>query len=100
MCHGAIPGKEIHSLKTCPSCGADLSEQVKKRLATLPPPPAPPPTPTSFFMSQAGFLSILAVCLVIVFLAVHIISTRQKDAARGNHTPDPARKGWSSISGK
>src|SRR5258707_10988488 len=64
MCEGAIPGNEIQTLKTCPSCGADLSALVRRRLATQhPATPAPPERP--WLMTRAAFLSILAPCVGI-----------------------------------
>ena len=72
MCEGAIPGKEIHTVKTCPSCGADLSALIRQRLARkLPTTPSPPqPAP---FMAQAAWLSLLAPCFSI---AVHLFGRR------------------------
>jgi hypothetical protein len=64
MCQGAIPGKEIHTLKTCPSCGADLSALIRRRLAQLAA-KTPPPQPTSF-RARAAWFSLLAPCLGIV----------------------------------
>ena len=66
MCEGAIPGKEIHTVKTCPGCGADLSALVRRRLAELQkiPPAALPPQPSSF-PAQAAAFSLLAPCLSI-----------------------------------
>ena len=65
MCQGAIPGKEIHSLKTCPSCGADLSALVRRRLAEEARAMTPPPRPNPF-ISQAGLFSLIAPCVAIV----------------------------------
>ncbi len=64
MCQGAIPGKEVHITRTCPGCGADLSAQIRQRLATELPVTAPPPQPTSF-SAQAALFSVLAPCLGI-----------------------------------
>src|SRR5215831_11258429 len=61
MCEGAIPGKEIRSVKTCPSCGADLSKLIGRRLAAQLPATNPPPEPTSF-IGRAALLSLLAPC--------------------------------------
>jgi len=68
MCQGAIPGKEIHTLKTCPSCGADLSALIRQRLATLLP-KAPPPQP-SWFITRAAWLSLLAPCFSSVAILI------------------------------
>ena len=64
MCDGAIPGNEIHILKTCPSCGADLSALVRRRLAPQLPPKAAPREPSKF-MAQAALFSLLAPCFSI-----------------------------------
>jgi len=64
MCQGAIPGKEIHTTSSCPGCGADLSAQIRERLATELPATAPPPQPTSF-SAQAAMFSVLAPSLGI-----------------------------------
>ena len=63
MCEGAIPGDEIHALKTCPSCGADLSQLVRQRLAALT--PVTPPPQASPFIAQAALFSLLAPCFSI-----------------------------------
>ena len=77
LCEGAIPGKEIHLLKNCPSCGADLSALVRRRLAALLPPKAPPEP--SAFMTQAGLLSLLAPCFSI---AVNLFGRRAVSGSR------------------
>jgi hypothetical protein len=73
MCEGAIPGKEIQTVKTCPSCGADLSALVRKRLAMLRPAPAPAPQPPPFLIAQAALFSLLAPCFGI---AVNLLGHR------------------------
>jgi len=65
MCQGAIPGKEIHTRTSCPSCGADLSALVRQRLAAEARAMAPPPQPNPL-ISQAGLLSLVAPCFGIV----------------------------------
>src|SRR5262245_10032261 len=60
MCEGAIPGNEIHTRNTCPSCGADLSAPVRRRRAQLAAATAPP-QPTSF-IARAAWFSLLAPC--------------------------------------
>src|SRR2546423_14348258 len=72
MCQGAIPAKEIHTVSTCPGCGADLSELIRQRLATQLPCPAPPPQPTPF-AAQAALFSLVAPCLSI---AVYLFGRR------------------------
>ncbi len=72
MCRGAIPGKEIHILKTCPCCGADLSALIRRRLAEQARVFAPPPQPTSFIV-QAGLFSLIAPCLGI---AIYLFGRR------------------------
>src|SRR5215510_10373641 len=72
-CEGANPGKEIHTRKTCPSCGADLAKLVRKRLATLHPTPPPPPPSPPFLIAQAAWLSLLAPC---VSIAVKLLARR------------------------
>jgi len=72
MCQGAIPGKEIHTVNTCPSCGADLSALVRQRLATLLAAKTPPPQPTSF-ITRAAWFSLLAPCFG---LAVYLFGQR------------------------
>ena len=72
MCGGAIPGKEIRILMNCPSCGADLSALVRRRLAMLRPTPAPPPKPP-WFIAQAAWCSRLAPCFSV---AVNLLSRR------------------------
>ena len=72
MCQGAIPGKEIHTLKNCPSCGADLSALIRQRLATLLAATTPPPQPTSF-IARAPWFSLLAPCFSI---AVNLFGRR------------------------
>ena len=72
MCQGAIPGKEIHTLKTCPSCGADLSALIRQRLASQLPATTPPPQPASF-IAQAALFSLLAPCFGI---AVYLFGRR------------------------
>jgi len=64
MCEGAIPGNEIHTLKTCPSCGADLSALIRQRPATQHP-GTPPPPQRSWLITRSAFLSILAPCVGI-----------------------------------
>ena len=64
MCDGAIPGKEIHLRNTCPSCGADLSALIKRRLARQHPTPVPEPR-SNPFKTQAALLSLLAPCFSI-----------------------------------
>jgi hypothetical protein len=64
MCEGAIPGKELPTVKNCPSCGADLSRLVRQRLAALAP-KDPPPQPTSF-TTHAAFVSLVLPCVGIV----------------------------------
>ena len=59
MCQGAIPGKEIRTLKTCPGCGADLSALIRQRLAKQLPPANPPPQST-LFIAPAALFSLLA----------------------------------------
>ena len=64
MCQGGIPGKEIHTLKNCPGCGADLSALIRQRLATLLAATTQPPQPAPF-IAQAGLFSLLAPCFGI-----------------------------------
>lgn len=64
MCEGAIPGREIRSVKTCPSCGADLSKLIQRRLATQLPATDPPPEPPRF-IARAALFSLIAPCLGI-----------------------------------
>src|SRR5688500_4321366 len=72
MCEGAIPGKDIRTVKNCPSCGAALSRLVLQRLAKLHPAPPPPP-PQPWFIAQAAWFSLLAPCLTLV---VHLLGRR------------------------
>jgi len=72
MCPGAIPGKEIRTVKTCPSCGADLSKLIRQRLAAQLPAASPPPQSTSF-IAHAPLLSLLAPCFGI---AVYLFGRR------------------------
>ena len=65
MCQGAIPGSEIGMTTVCGSCGADLSQLVKQRIAQLQP-KAPAPTSASSFPSQAALFSLIAPCFSIV----------------------------------
>ena len=64
MCEGAIPGREIRSVETCPSCGADLSKLIRQRLTIQLPPANPPPQPTSL-IARAALLSFVAPCFGI-----------------------------------
>ena len=64
MRQGGIPGKEIHTLKNCPACGAELSALIRQRLATQLPATTPPPQPTSF-IARAAWFSLLAPCFSI-----------------------------------
>ena len=64
MCQGAIPGKEIRTVKTCPSCGADLSKLIRWRFAAQLPATNPRPRSTSF-LPQAALLGLLAPCFSI-----------------------------------
>ena len=72
MCDGAIPGKEIRTLTSCPSCGANLSGLIRKRLATKLPGLIPPPQSTSF-KARAGLLTLLA---PFIGIAVYLIGDR------------------------
>ena len=72
MCEGAIPGREIRTVETCPSCGADLSQLIRRRLATQLPAPNPPPQSTSF-IARAPLLSLLAPCFG---MAVYLLGRR------------------------
>ena len=72
MCEGAIPGKDIRTVKNCPSCGADLSGLVRQRLAKLNPAPPPPP-PQAWFIAQAAWFSLFAPCLT---LTVYLLGRR------------------------
>src|SRR5436190_15921866 len=72
MCQGAIPGEEIHTVRTCPSCGADLSALIRQRLATQRP-VSPPPPQTPSFIVQAAWFSLLAPCVCI---AVNLFARR------------------------
>ena len=65
MCEGAIPGNEIRSVKSCPSCGADLSKLVRRRLAAQIPATKPPPQSISF-IAHAALCSLLAPCFGII----------------------------------
>jgi len=67
MCEGAIPGNEIYTAKSCPSCGADLSKLVRRRLAALRPAKEPPPQSSSFIAHSALF-SLLAPCFGIAYM--------------------------------
>src|SRR5215471_12141887 len=78
MCEGAIPGKEIRSVKTCPSCGADLSKLIRRRLATQRPATNPTPQSTTF-IARAALLSLLAPCLGI---AVYLFGRRAFSGSR------------------
>src|SRR5436309_7044513 len=72
MCQGAIPGKEIRTLKNCPSCGADLSALIRRRLATQLSAGTPPPQSSSF-IARAALFSLLAPCFGI---AVYLFGRR------------------------
>jgi len=72
MCEGAIPGKEIRTVRTCPSCGADLSELIRRRLMAQLPVANPPPQSTPL-IAQAALFSLLAPCLSI---AVYLFGRR------------------------
>ena len=78
MCQGGIPGKEIQTLKNCPSCGADLSALVRRRLAQLAAKNAPPPQGSSF-IARAALFSLLAPCFAIV------VNLLGRQALSGSH---------------
>lgn len=65
MCQGAIPGREIPSVKACPGCGADLSRLIRERIAAQLAAKAPPPPPPSF-IPQAALFSLLAPCFSVL----------------------------------
>src|SRR5213593_2991600 len=72
LCLGAVPGKELHTVKTCPGCGADLSALIRQRLATQLPATTLPPQPASF-TDRAAWFSLLAPCFGI---AVNLFGRR------------------------
>jgi hypothetical protein len=65
MCDGAIPGNEIQTRSTCPSCGADLAALVRKRLAAKKVPGSPAQSEPTRFKSQAALFSLFAPCIAI-----------------------------------
>jgi hypothetical protein len=67
LCQGAIPGSEILQAKNCPSCGADLAKEVKRRLAQSPAKAEAPLQPADSFASLAGLASIiLPLCTIVI----------------------------------
>src|SRR5262245_33108660 len=67
MCQGAIPGSEILHAKNCPSCGADLAKEIKRRLAQSPAEAPVLEQPTKSFASRAALFGlILPFCTIVI----------------------------------